>query len=91
MHIYTGFDKKNSFIKNINCRHCDKNFEEETNNHKLISNLIMPTFIKDLSNPQYKIIWQNAGVEISEADKLVFIGYSLPSADFDKIKLITVE
>lgn len=89
MRIYTGFDKKNSLNKNINCRHCDKNFEDETSNHKLISNLIMPTFIKDLSNPQYKIIWQNAGVEIAEADKLVFIGYSLPSADFEMRQLLS--
>jgi hypothetical protein len=49
----------------------------------------MPTFIKDLSNPQYKIIWQNAGIELSEADKLVFIGYSLPSADFEMRQLLS--
>lgn len=55
----------------------------------LTSNLIMPTFIKDLSNPQYKIIWQNAGIEISEAEKLVFIGYSLPSADFEMRQLLS--
>lgn len=48
----------------------------------------MPTYIKDLSNPQYKIIWQNAGIEISEASKLVFIGYSLPSADFEMRQLL---
>ena len=49
----------------------------------------MPTFIKDLSNPQYKIIWQNAGIEISEADEIVFIGYSLPNADFEMRQLLS--
>jgi len=49
----------------------------------------MPTFIKDLSNPQFKIIWQNAGIEISEASRIVFIGYSLPQADFEMRQLLS--
>lgn len=92
MRLYARFSRKEAMHNILNsdsCRHCDDNFPEENNNHKLISNLIMPTFIKDLSNPQYKIIWQNAGVEISEADKLVFIGYSLPSADFEMRQLLS--
>ena len=54
-----------------------------------MSHLIMPTFLKDLSNPQYKIIWQNAGIELSEAQKIVFIGYSLPLADFEMRQLLS--
>lgn len=87
MRLYTIFGKVN-FDDEYCCRHCTKNFGKEEKSI-LISNLIMPTFIKDLSNPQYKIIWQNAGVEISEADKLVFIGYSLPSADFELRQLLS--
>lgn len=92
MRLYARFSRKDAMHNILNpdsCRHCDENFPEEDNNHKLISNLIMPTFIKDLSNPQYKIIWQNAGIEISEADKVVFIGYSLPSADFEMRQLLS--
>jgi NAD-dependent SIR2 family protein deacetylase len=92
MRLYARFSRKEAMHNLLNpdsCRHCDKNFPEEETNHKLMSNLIMPTFIKDLSNPQYKIIWQNAGIEISEADKLVFIGYSLPSADFEMRQLLS--
>ncbi|MDI3414790.1 hypothetical protein [Pantoea sp. V106_11] len=92
MRLYAGFSRKEAiynFFDTISCRHCDDNFPEEKGNHNLYSNLIMPTFIKDLTNPQYKIIWQNAGVEISEANKLVFIGYSLPSADFDMRQLLS--
>lgn len=92
MRLYARFFKKDGVLDYDNlesCRHCDSNFPEELDNHKLASNLIMPTFIKDLSNPQYKIIWQNAGIEISEADKIVFIGYSLPNADFEMRQLLS--
>lgn len=91
MRLYVGFNIESGINLNTtdSCRHCDTNFNEENGNHRLSPNLIMPTFIKDLSNPQYKIIWQNAGIEISEADKIVFIGYSLPSADFEMRQLLS--
>ncbi|SMY32791.1 hypothetical protein [Photobacterium andalusiense] len=92
MRLYAKFYRKAAILDYDNlesCRHCDNNFPEEVNNHKLCSNLIMPTYIKDLSNPQYKIIWQNAGIEISEAEKIVFIGYSLPTADFEMRQLLS--
>lgn len=91
--IYVKFNDKiamNPFsnIKKPTCRHCNKNFGNY-DAHNLVANLIMPTFIKDLSNPQYKIIWQNAGIELSEAKKIVFIGYSLPQADFEMRQLLS--
>lgn len=92
MRLYSRFFQKDGVLNyghQESCRHCDKNFPEERGNHLLVSNLIMPTYIKDLSNPQYKIIWQNAGLEISEADELIFIGYSLPSADFEMRQLLS--
>ncbi len=49
----------------------------------------MPTFLKDLTNFQIKLIWQNAAVELMEADQLVFIGYSLPHADFEFRQLLS--
>lgn len=88
MRLYVSFQEEES-KKPPSCRHCDKNFPEAKEKHILYSNLIMPTFIKDLTNPQYKIVWQNAGIEISEADELVFIGYSLPSADFEMRQLLS--
>ena len=91
--IYVDFNAKiamNPFanIDSPRCRHCDDNFGKY-NSHNLNANLIMPTFLKDLSNPQYKIIWQNAGIELSEAKKIVFIGYSLPQADFEMRQLLS--
>lgn len=92
MRLYVGFDRKiamQQFEGNVSCRHCDNNFIGGGGRHGLKANLIMPTYMKNLGNPQYKIIWQNAGVEISEADKLVFIGYSLPAADFEMRQLLS--
>lgn len=91
--IYVKFNSKiamNPFsnLTSPSCRHCDENFGKYKS-HNLISNLIMPTFIKDLSNPQYKIIWQNAGIELSEAKKIIFIGYSLPPSDFEMRQLLS--
>ena len=87
--LYTTFNQKIAVDTNRpNCRHCDRNFGSEQS-QRLAQNLIMPTFLKDLSNPQYKIIWQNAGIELSEAKKIVFIGYSLPQADFEMRQLLS--
>lgn len=90
--LYAKFFEKvamHHFDFSDSCRHCDNNFPEENGRHLLSQNLIMPTYLKDLSNPQYRIIWQNAGIEISEADHIVFIGYSLPQADFEMRQLLS--
>jgi NAD-dependent SIR2 family protein deacetylase len=72
------------------CRHCDTNFGVKSEEANLLStNLIMPTFLKNLNNVQNKLIWQNAGIELSEASKIVFLGYSLPQADFEFKQLLS--
>lgn len=91
LRVYIDFYNKiaiSQYINPINCRHCDKHFGIQKS-HKLISNMIMPTYLKKLTNPQYKLIWQNAGIELSEAKKIVFIGYSLPQADFEMRQLLS--
>ena len=67
------------------CRHCQKHGIHA----RLRGTLVMPTFLKDLTNFQLKLVWQNAGVELMEARRLVFIGYSLPDADFEFRQLLT--
>jgi hypothetical protein len=86
--LFTDFSGKHvvtNALDPVNCRHCTKHDVPV----KLRSSLVMPTFLKDLSNFQIKLVWQNAGVEIMEADKLVFIGYSLPQADFEFRNLLS--
>ncbi len=79
------------FVKEPTCRFCTRNFRSSgarISNSKLSSQLIMPTFLKDLNNVQLKLIWQNAGIEIAEATHLVFMGYSFPEADFELRQLL---
>ena len=91
LRVYVDFYEKiaiQPYIDPVRCRHCNEHFGSYAS-HKLGSNLIMPTFLKDFSNPQYKLIWQNAGIELSEAIKIVFMGYSLPQADFEMRQLLS--
>jgi hypothetical protein len=86
--LFVTFSDKLTTIDPSNrerCRHCLKNDLQSS----LEGSLVMPTFLKDLSNFQVKLIWQNAGVELMEARKIVFIGYSLPHADFEFRQLLT--
>lgn len=93
--LYVDFENKiavHQYTKEENykekCKHCNENFGFH-NSHALISNLVMPTFLKNLANAQYKLIWQNAAIELSEASKIVFIGYSLPAADFEMKQILS--
>jgi hypothetical protein len=91
LRVYVDVDNKISisqYVERSTCRHCDRNFGK-MDSHILVSNLIMPTFLKNLLNPQYKLIWQNAGIELAEAEELIFIGYSLPQADFEFRQLLS--
>lgn len=45
--------------------------------------LITPTFLKDINNLHLKSIWHNAYLDLCEATEVIFIGYSLPDADFE--------
>jgi len=86
--LFVSFSEKiniPNFINVETCQHCVR-YEIEA---KLQGSLIMPTFLKDLTNFQIKLIWQNAAVELMEADRLVFIGYSLPHADFEFRQLLS--
>lgn len=91
--LYVAFYNKIAeygIYRNKKCLHCSVNFKEsKTVSSILRSNLIMPTFLKDLNNFQIKLIWQNASIELSEANKIVFIGYSLPQADYELRQLLS--
>lgn len=90
--MYVKFDEKTMLMSSVNhCGHCRKNYKISSTDNaiKLKSNLLLPTFAKDYSNIQIQLIWQNAGIELSEASKVVFIGYSLPQADFEIRQLLS--
>jgi NAD-dependent SIR2 family protein deacetylase len=86
--LFMSFDEKLNIPNYINARFCSRctMFGVDA---KLQGSMVMPTFLKDLSNFQIKLVWQNATVELMEADRLVFIGYSLPHADFEFRQLLS--
>lgn len=87
--MYVKFEEKTMFNVAY-CKHCKENHRlNDGDSIKLKGNLLLPTFLKDLSNIQIQLVWQNAAIELSEASKIVFIGYSLPAADFEVRQLLS--
>jgi hypothetical protein len=87
--LFTGLGSQDSvwelyYWKQI-CPYCrkEKKKEKETSRPKLEPFLVSPTFVKRFSNPHIQMTWHNAYLDLSEAkDEVVFIGYSLPEADY---------
>jgi NAD-dependent SIR2 family protein deacetylase len=82
--LFVNQDKKDAmwaFEGKITCRFCD--------GVKLNAALLLPSFKKDFDKFHFQSIWHQAGIELSEATKLVFMGYSFPVADYDFRSLIT--
>jgi NAD-dependent SIR2 family protein deacetylase len=62
------------------CPHCPVNEDQKI----LLEEMILtPTMLKELQNHHLGLTWQHAFMELNRADKVVFIGYSLPLADFE--------
>ncbi|NIM15150.1 MAG: hypothetical protein GTO45_24565 [Candidatus Aminicenantes bacterium] len=57
-------------------------------NSGLLPLLVSPTFLKVQSVPQLNIIMQEIYFHLSNADELIFIGYSLPISDHDIRELL---
>ena len=70
-----------AFEGTATCRFCKK--------VKLNAALLLPSFQKDLVKFHFQHIWNQCGLTLSKATKLVFIGYSFPLADFDFRSLMT--
>lgn len=45
--------------------------------------IITPTMLKTLNSKLFRDIWATAANELKNADRIIFIGYSLPLADFE--------
>lgn len=73
----------NEFLEHCACPYCLNEFKDINTSPRLHSMLITPTFLKDLNNLHIKNIWHNALIDLTEASKIVFIGYSFPNADFE--------
>jgi NAD-dependent SIR2 family protein deacetylase len=45
--------------------------------------IITPTMIKSFDNQLYKNLWASAAEELRSAERIIFIGYSMPTADYE--------
>ncbi len=83
--IYSDFSNEIAAeeFSDLECPYCKDLDRLQTENPILRNLIITPTFLKSLDNLNVKNIWHNAFIDVSEADKLVFIGYSFPDADFE--------
>ena len=81
--IFTDYESEIAYEEfgGTKCPNCIISDKEASPN--LRSLIITPTFMKSLDNLNIKNIWHNAFIDISEADQIVFIGYSFPDADFE--------
>ena len=72
-------------IENFICEYCEKYSGLKINLENFI---VTPTILKKFDNLHLKYIWNNAFIELQEADKITFIGYSLPKADYEFLYLL---
>jgi NAD-dependent SIR2 family protein deacetylase len=61
------------------CRICRIN---KIGSAHLKASLLLPTFLKDMEAFHIKHVWNQMAIELAEADRLVFMGYSFPMADY---------
>ena len=62
------------------CGTCQK---EIANECLLQSQIITPTMMKSINSQLYSNLWSAARRDLRAAEKVTFIGYSLPTADFE--------
>lgn len=85
--LYTGIGSSDSvwnlYVFPRACHHCcDVEKKENTLTTNVEPFFISPTYLKVFNNAHIQMTWYNAHVELQEADKVVFVGYSLPEADY---------
>ena len=92
--LYTGIGSEEDiwslYVKQRACDNCSKLSLgiKQDSLPQLEPFFITPTYVKVFDNTHIQMIWHNAYVELAEADKVVFIGYSLPEADYHLRTLI---
>lgn len=85
-HIYTGLGSSKNpyeiYVCSTKSPFIEKYCDEDTEAQPLEPLIITPTYKKVFDQPHIQTTWHNAYVELREASKVVFIGYSLPEADY---------
>ncbi|MBE3603734.1 hypothetical protein IMX07_08875 [bacterium] len=83
--LFTGLGSKRSvwedYAQPPHCPICFRTSRGSTQ-AALEGFFVSPTFVKVFDNAHIRMAWHNAYLELAEADRVVFVGYSLPAADF---------
>lgn len=88
--LYTGLASPEriwtSYLKGAPCPRCDFVLSQSKGSTTVSPLLepffVTPTFLKRFENPHIRMVWHNAYLDLCEASKVVFIGYSFPEADY---------
>ena len=82
-----------NIVENKNCgsflfedsavEHCSRCKCKASNGILLQSEIITPTMIKTINSQLYNNLWSAAKRDLMEAHSVTFVGYSLPTADFE--------
>lgn len=78
--LYTDFNENIGINFETICPCCPNIDKQGISMEEMI---ITPTMLKEFQNHHLKLAWQHAFMELNQADIVVFIGYSLPIADFE--------
>jgi hypothetical protein len=74
------------YLKGAPCPRCDfilsQSKDSSTVSPLLEPFFVTPTFLKRFENPHIRMVWHNAYLDLCEASRIVFIGYSFPEADY---------
>jgi len=70
------------YFGKTSCPNCTSTTTIATTTAPLQPFLITPTFLKVFDSSHIQTTWQRAHHELAAADEVVFVGYSLPIADF---------
>lgn len=88
-HIYTGLGSPENpydiYVRPSRSPFIEKNYpdsDDQSGAPFLEPFIITPTYSKIFDQPHIQTTWHNAYVELREAAKIVFVGYSLPEADY---------
>ena len=82
--VFDGVDAAKSLFEDDIIEHCSICKQEDiVSSPTMQPEIITPTMMKAFSSQVYSNLWGTAGRELQTATHLIFVGYSLPVADFD--------
>lgn len=89
--LFTGVGGNDSvwdlYVKERKCRFCGEQYSKSSGSSSIRAPIlqpffISPTYVKKFDSPHIQMTWHNAFLDLSEATDVIFIGYSLPEADY---------